>query len=36
MKKIYIIVMFVLSGIMAEAQTSVWDGSRKLWQPLSD
>ena len=31
MKKIYILIMFALTGIMAEAQTSVWDGGRKLW-----
>lgn len=31
MKKLYIIVLFLMTGIMAEAQTSVWDGSRELW-----
>ena len=31
MKKLYIIALFLMTGIMAEAQTSVWDGSRKLW-----
>ena len=31
MKRIYIMMMLLLTGIMAEAQTSVWDGSRKLW-----
>lgn len=31
MKKLYIIMMLLLAGIMVEAQTSVWDGSRKLW-----
>ena len=31
MKKLYIILMLVMTGIMAEAQTCVWDGSRKLW-----
>ena len=31
MKKLYIILMLAITGIMAEAQTSVWDGSRKLW-----
>ena len=31
MKKIYIIVILAMAGFMAEAQTSVWDGSRKLW-----
>ena len=31
MKKLYIILMLAMTGIMAEAQTSVWDGSRKLW-----
>ena len=31
MKKLYIIMLLVITGIMAQAQTSVWDGSRKLW-----
>ena len=31
MKRLYILMMLLLTGIMAEAQTSVWDGSRKLW-----
>ena len=31
MKRLYILMMFLLTGIIAEAQTSVWDGSRKLW-----
>ena len=31
MKKLYIIMMLVMTGLMAEAQTSVWNGSRKLW-----
>ena len=31
MKKLYIIVMLLLTGMMAEAQTSVWNGSRRLW-----
>lgn len=31
MKKLYIIILFLITGIMTEAQTSVWDGSRKLW-----
>ncbi len=31
MKKLYILMMLLLAGIMVEAQTSVWDGSRKLW-----
>ncbi|MBR7022437.1 MAG: peptidase A26, partial [Bacteroidales bacterium] len=31
MKRMYIIMMLLLVGIMVEAQTSVWDGSRKLW-----
>ena len=31
MKKLYLLMMLVLAGIVAEAQTSVWDGSRKLW-----
>lgn len=30
MKKIFII-MFVLAGVFAQAQTSVWDGTRRLW-----
>lgn len=31
MKKITIIIMLVLTGVFAQAQTSVWDGSRKMW-----
>ena len=31
MKKIYIIILLLLTGLFAQAQTSVWDGSRKLW-----
>ena len=31
MKKISIIIMLVLTGMLAQAQTSVWDGSRKMW-----
>lgn len=31
MKKIYILVMLVLMGTMAMAQTSVWNGGRALW-----
>ena len=31
MKRIYIIMMLLFAGILAEAQTSVWDGSRKIW-----
>lgn len=31
MKKIYIIITFLLTGMIAEAQTSVWNGSRRLW-----
>ena len=31
MKKIYILIMLVLAGVFAQAQTSVWDGSRQLW-----
>ena len=31
MKRFYIIMMLLLAGIMVEAQTSVWDGSRELW-----
>ena len=31
MKKIYIIIMLILTGMIAEAQTSVWNGSRRLW-----
>ena len=31
MKKVYIMLVLFLTGIMAEAQTSVWDGSRRLW-----
>ena len=31
MKKIYIIIVLLITGMMAEAQTSVWNGSRRLW-----
>ena len=31
MKRMYIMMMLLLTGIVAEAQTSVWDGSRKIW-----
>lgn len=31
MKKIYIMMMLVLTGMMAQAQVSVWDGSKKMW-----
>ena len=31
MKKIYIMVMLLMMSIMVEAQTSVWNGSRRLW-----
>lgn len=31
MKKIYIMMMLVLTGMMAVAQTSVWNGGRTLW-----
>ena len=31
MKKLYIIVMLLLTSMMAEAQTSVWNGNRRLW-----
>ena len=31
MKKIYIVMMLVLTGMTAVAQTSVWDGNRALW-----
>jgi hypothetical protein len=31
MKKLYITMMLILTGIIVEAQTSVWDGSKKLW-----
>ena len=31
MKRVYIMMMLLLTGIMAEAQTSVWDGSKKIW-----
>ena len=31
MKKIYLIVMLLMTCMMAEAQTSVWNGSRRLW-----
>lgn len=31
MKKISIMIMLVMAGVFAQAQTSVWDGSRQLW-----
>ena len=31
MKKIYIIITLLMTGMIAEAQTSVWNGSRRLW-----
>lgn len=31
MKKIYFIIMLVLAGVFAQAQTSVWDGTRQIW-----
>ena len=31
MKRLYIMMMLLLTGIMVEAQTSVWDGSRAVW-----
>lgn len=31
MKRFYILMMLLLAGIVVEAQTSVWDGSRELW-----
>ena len=31
MNRLYILMMLLLAGIMVEAQTSVWDGSRELW-----
>ena len=31
MKKLYIIMLLVLTGTMAMAQTSVWDGKRAIW-----
>lgn len=31
MKKLYIMVMLLMMGVMAEAQTSVWNGSRRVW-----
>lgn len=31
MKKIYTLILLVMTGIMANAQTSLWDGNRKLW-----
>ena len=31
MKKLYIMMMLLLTSIMVEAQTSVWDGSRAVW-----
>lgn len=31
MKKIYIIVMLLMGSMIVEAQTSVWNGSRRLW-----
>ena len=31
MKRLYIMMMLLLTGIIVEAQTSVWDGSRAVW-----
>ena len=31
MKKVYILMMLLLAGIVAEAQTSVWHGGIKIW-----
>ena len=31
MKKLYIVMMLVLTGTMAIAQTSVWNGGRQMW-----
>ena len=31
MKRLYFMMMLLLTGIMVEAQTSVWDGSRAVW-----
>lgn len=31
MKKLYIIITLFMTGLTVEAQTSVWDGNRKLW-----
>ena len=31
MKKLYIFMLLVMAGIMSNAQTSIWDGNRKLW-----
>lgn len=31
MKKLYIIIALLMVGMIAEAQTSVWNGSRRLW-----
>lgn len=31
MKKIYIIIALLMMGMIAEAQTSIWNGSRRLW-----
>ncbi len=31
MKKIYMMMMLVLAGMMAMAQTSVWNGGRQMW-----
>lgn len=31
MKKIFIITLLLLTGVFAQAQTSVWDGTRQLW-----
>ena len=31
MKKIYIVILLVLTGMMAVAQTSVWNGNRAFW-----
>jgi hypothetical protein len=31
MKRLYIMMMLLLMGVIVEAQTSVWDGSRTVW-----
>ena len=31
MKKLYILMILILASLITEAQTSVWNGSRKLW-----
>ena len=31
MKRLYIMMMLLLTGVIVEAQTSVWDGSRAVW-----